>query len=127
MISIKYETGPNPNTRRPHPCLTTRSVSKPNTYADNIMYTQSTRTVGTSYHFHKISTYPPTGIRQGEDTPIQTFYACNQLVINNTYQTLTYKHHSKEINNIVHNRERKRDRVGRKGHTQVGMRMNRCE
>ena len=20
MISIKYETGPNPNTRRPHPC-----------------------------------------------------------------------------------------------------------
>ena len=113
MISIIYETGPNPNTRRPHPCLTTRSVSKPNTYADSIMYTQSTRTVGTSYHFHKISTYPPTGIRQGEDTPIQTFYAHNQLVINNTYHTLTYKHHSKEINNIVH-KKRDRERRSRK-------------
>jgi len=112
MTSIIYETGPNPNTRRPHPCLTMRSVSKPNTYADSILYTQSTRTVGTSYHFHKISTYPPTGKRQGEDTPIQTFYAHNQLVINNTY-TLTYKHHSKEINNIVH-KKRERERRSRK-------------
>ena len=39
-------------------------------------------------------------------TPIQTFYAPNQLIINNTYQTLTYQHQSKETNNIVHTKER---------------------
>ena len=59
-----------------------------------------------SYYLHKLSTHTPTGIRQGEATPIQTFYAHNQLIINNTYQTLTYQHQSKEINSIVHTKER---------------------
>ena len=70
------------------------------------MYTQNARTVATSYYLNKLSTHTPTGTWQGEVIPIQTFYAHNQLIINNTYQTLTYQHQSKEINNIVHTKER---------------------
>ena len=70
------------------------------------MYTQNARTVATSYYLNKLSTHTPTGTWQGEVIPIQTFYAHNQLIINNTYQTLTYQNQSKKINNIVHTKER---------------------
>ena len=67
------------------------------------MYTQNTRTVATSYYLHNSYTH---GDMARWCHPIQTFYAHNQLIINNTYQTLTYQHQSKETNNIVHTKER---------------------
>ena len=70
------------------------------------MYTQNARTVATPYYLNKLSTHTPTGTWQGEVIPIQTFYAHNQLIINNTYQTLSYQHQSKEMNNTVHTKER---------------------